>query len=241
MDQDIFLASFTHYLTAVDTSGQPLQEAAFLQQASNIEAVIGSSSSDFGNQIESNGTPYGIGITYITPEQPVILSASYLRVSEDFDSPYHGDYTVKILTLGVGYYLSDSFAAGITHTTQDTDVDFYGSDNSTAHETTLQAKYVASLSYGQYLNIEPSLSHVTGYGDATDTLGIAGDFYINRNTSIGAELSTIISDQDGTAAGIRARTFITDTASVAVAYTDNRIDDGDIKDTLLEISAALRF
>ncbi len=242
-ENDLLLANLDIFLAPVSTDNVPLAEAAFLGKASSVSVLAGYSASDYGSNAESSGYPLGAGITYVLPQQPLALHASFSRVKEDLDNPYSGDVTTKVLQLGAGYYVQDNAMVALTYAKADSDINSgSGNGDATAKTLILSGKYIADLGAGQYLNLEPSLVRQTEDGeDDVTAIAFGADFYPVPETSIGAGMSQVISDQDGTALYLTARTFIQSNTSLQLTYTNNRIDDSDIDSDSFEIAAAFRF
>ena len=234
---DLLAAQLTHYLAPVNTDGGPLAEAAFLAKASAVYVGIGNSSSDFGGGVESSGTPIGAGVTFVTPNQPLVLNAEFMRLKEELDSPYSGDFTTKSLTLGAGYYVTDRTLVALNYNKIDITGDLEGDVKS----YTLSAKHLADLGDGRALNIESALIRQSESDDDANAVAVAADFYPQPEFSVGAGVSTAIGDAEGTSLNLNARAFIRDDLSLAFTWTNNRIDDSDIDSTEFGISATARF
>lgn len=140
----------------------PLNEAAFLNRASNVSAAI--SYMDFD---VAESTTFGIGVEYFVPNTDFYVSASIGQSTieedgfEDFDTT---SYTAEVGYLPVSGLL---IAAGIAG---------YDTDDSDA---TLRAKYVTQV--GAYdMNFEGG---VVFADDEIFTLGT--DLYLDKTFSIG--------------------------------------------------------
>ncbi|WP_430462151.1 putative porin [Thalassolituus sp. LLYu03] len=238
---DVLMAQLTHYLAPVNTDGGPLAEAAFLGKASSVKIAIGHSSSDYGSGIESSGIPLAAGITFVTPDQPIVLKANYIRIKEDFESPYDGDFTNKILVLGGGYFINDRTLASFSY--KKTDITGLVHGNTKSY--TFGAKHLADLGNGQAFNMSVVLSHsVPNGGDDATSVVLAADYYPMPTFSVGASVAQAMSDDDNydaTALNLNARAFIRDDLSLAFTYTNNSIGDSDIDSTEFGISVTARF
>lgn len=236
---DLITVRYFHYLDKVNTSNGPLAEAPFLSKASSIYVGIGSSDSDYSHGLKSSGNVFGAGITYVTPDQPIVLKAKYTRLKEDLDSPYLGDFTIKASALGAGYYLNDSTMA------------FFNIDKSTAtgfltgnaKTYTFSTKHLADLGNSRALNIEAAVARNLIEDDENQTvISMIIDYYPQPSFSVGTEVSTLVSgDEDGTSLTLKANAFIRENLQLALGYSDNRIDDSDIDSTELSLSLTARF
>lgn len=236
---DLLAVQLTHYLAPVNTDGGPLAEAAFLSKASAIYVGIGNSSSDFGSGIESSGTPIGAGVTFVTPDQPLVLNAEFMRLKEELDSPYTGDFTTKSLTLGAGYYVTDRTLVALEYNK----IDITGDIEGDTKNYTLSAKHLADLGNGKAFNIDAALTRaVQDGGDDANSVALSADYYPMPTFSLGAGVAqTLSDDDDATALNLNARAFIRDDLSLAFSYTNDSIDDSDIDATEFAISVAARF
>lgn len=160
-----FALDGTFYFNPVQVKNSPLNEAAFLNRASNVSAAI--SYMDFD---VAESTTFGIGVEYFVPNTDFYVSASIGQTtieedgSEDFDTT---SYTAEVGYLPVSGLL---IAAGIV-----------GFDNDEADNTdaTLRAKYVTQV--GAYdMNFEGG---VVFADDEMFTLGT--DLYLDKTFSIG--------------------------------------------------------
>ena len=198
-----FALDGTFYFNPVQVKNSPLNEAAFLNRASNVNAAI--SYIDFD---VAESTTFGIGVEYFVPNTDFYLSAGIGQTTieedgfEDFDTT---TYTAELGYLPVSGLL---IAAGIA-----------GFDNDEADDTdaTLRAKYVTQA--GQYdINLEANAR----FGD-DNFYGIGGDLYLDKTFSVGAAYTG--SDADGVdddVFAVRAKKFFNQQVSLegSIGFAD---------------------
>ena len=200
-----FALDGTFYFNPVQVKNSPLNEAAFLNRASNVNAAI--SYIDFD---VAESTTFGIGVEYFVPNTDFYLSAGIGQTTieedgfEDFDTT---TYTAEVGYLPVPGLL---IAAGLLGYDND-----YGDDV----DPTLRAKYVTQV--GAYdMNFEGGAS----FGDI-DAYSFGADLYLDKTLSVGLGFS----DTDGKDADvftIRAKKFFTQQVSVEGAI--DFADDGNV-------------
>ena len=200
-----FALDGTFYFNPVQVKNSPLNEAAFLNRASNVNAAI--SYIDFD---VAESTTFGIGVEYFVPNTDFYLSAGIGQTTieedgfEDFDTT---TYTAEVGYLPVPGLL---IAAGLLGYDND-----YGDDV----DPTLRAKYVTQV--GAYdMNFEGGAS----FGDI-DAYSFGADLYLDKTLSVGLGFS----DTDGKDADvftIRAKKFFTQQVSLEGAI--DFADDGNV-------------
>lgn len=175
----------TYYFAPVQTKNGPLNEAGFLNRASNVNAAI-------SYDDESKDTAFGAQIEYFVPNTDFYLSAN-LGTDGDNTTTYGAE---------VGYLPVANFlvAVGIAG------VDADGGSNDT--DATLRAKYVTNFG-GYDVNLEGGLLFAD---DTAYTLG--GDVYLDKTFSVGLGYSDSGIDGDDGVFSIRAKKFFTEQISV---------------------------
>lgn len=198
----------TYYFTPVQVKNGPLNEAAFLSQASNVNGSLSYSDND-GIKV----TGINAGIEYYVPNSQFYVSGNVGSTNYDYD---HGDSTsVTGYGAEVGFLPMPNLlvAAGVAGVKD---------DNDSSTEPTLRAKYVTNLASGNAVNLEAKL----GFGD-NNTYLLGGDFYLDQTTSVGAEYSGInYKDNnvtDTNTFSIRAKKFLNQQVSVEgnIGFGDN--------------------
>ncbi|TXJ10119.1 MAG: putative porin [Acinetobacter sp.] len=175
----------TYYFAPVQTKNGPLNEAAFLNRASNIHGAL--SYDDL-----SENTAVAAGVEYFVPNSDFYLHADLGTDGEDVTT-----YAAEVGYLPVSNFL---VAVGIAGA----DVD--GGSNES--DPTLRAKYVTNLG-GFDVNLEGDLV----FGDDT-AFGLGGDVYLDKTFSVGAGYADDgVSGTDGVFS-IRAKKFFTQQVSL---------------------------
>ena len=186
-----FAVDGAYYFKPVQVRNSPLNEAAFLDRASNINADL--SNTDFD---DFDITTFNVGVEYFVPNSDFYLNGRVGLVDTDA-----GDATTY--SAEVGYLPVPGFliAAGLAGE----DVD--GGDNEV--DPTLRAKYVTQA--GQYdINLEASAR----FGD-DNFYGLGGDLYLDKTFSVGAAYTG--SDADGVdddVFAVRAKKFFNQQVSL---------------------------
>lgn len=192
---DVIELQGEYFFEAVNTAGQPLAEAAFLQKASSIWLTHAEADRD---GIDGSETSLNIGYYF----GDSIFYAGATVVSTDDDGDTEDDWG---LTVGV------TPAAGwLVTTTYMDDVDY---------ELNLQSKYVAELAGETAINFE------VGYEDGgdlpDDTVSAGLDYYFNRAVSLGVYTESA----DETATGVRGRYFFNENVSAQASFeTEDSVD-----------------
>ena len=186
-----FAVDGAYYFKPVQVRNSPLNEAAFLDRASNINADL--SNTDFD---DFDITTFNVGVEYFVPNSDFYLNGRVGLVDTDA-----GDTTTY--SAEVGYLPVPGFliAAGLAGE----DVD--GGDNEV--DPTLRAKYVTQA--GQYdINLEANAR----FGD-DNFYGLGGDLYLDKTFSVGAAYTG--SDADGVdddVFAVRAKKFFNQQVSL---------------------------
>ena len=197
-----FALDGTFYFNPVQVKNSPLNEAAFLNRASNVNAAI--SYIDFD---VAESTTFGIGVEYFVPNTDFYLSAGIGQTTDEYDG---FDFDTTNYTAELGYLPVSGLliAAGIA-----------GFDNDEADDTdaTLRAKYVTQA--GQYdINLEANAR----FGD-DNFYGLGGDLYLDKTFSVGAAYTG--SDADGVdddVFAVRAKKFFNQQVSLegSIGFAD---------------------
>lgn len=182
----------THYFSPVQIKNYPLNEAAFLNRASNINGALSyvDDSEIFGIQA---------GIEYFVPNSDFYLSGSLSHFDNDF-----GDltsYSAEAGYLPVPGLLVALGLIGISEDDADDEID-----------PTLRAKYVTQV--GTYdMNFEAGAS----FGDI-DAYNLGADLYLDKTFSVGIGYTD--SDLEGTDVfSIRAKKFFSQQFSLEGGIT----------------------
>lgn len=193
-----------YYFNPVQVKNNPLNEAAFLDRASNVNGEISYIDYDYGDI-----TSYGVGIEYFVPNTDFYASATIARSTdkedgfEDFDNT---TYTAEVGYLPIPGLLIAVGLAG------------YDNDFNDDIDPTVRAKYVTQV--GRYdMNFEGGAS----FGD-TDMYSVGTDLYLDKTFSVGLAYSGSRADgNDEDSFTIRAKKFFTQQVSLegSVDFADN--------------------
>lgn len=196
----------SYYLKPVQVRNAPLAEAAYLDRASNVNAQI-----QYDDAGATENTAYSVGGEYFVPNSDFYVSADLGR-SEVKHTLLGLSKKDKTTTYGaeVGYFVAPGLlvAAGLKG---------YDNDAKDGVDPTLRAKYVTTLQNGKDINLEAG----GAFGDL-DEYNIAGDYYIDKTLSIGADYYN--NDlADTSEFGVKARKFVNPQLSV-----EGRVGFGEI-------------
>lgn len=194
----------TYYFNPVQIKDSPLNEAAFLNRSSNINATVSYTDFDFYEE-----TTFGAGIEYFVPNTDFYVSGNIGQITEEFDG--FEDFDTTVYSAEVGYLPITGLliAAGIA-----------GFDNDATDDVdpTLRAKYVTQV--GAYdMNFEGGAT----FGD-DNIYNLGTDLYLDKTLSVGLGYSG--SDADGVdddVFTIRAKKFLTQQVSLEgnIAFADD--------------------
>ncbi|OTG64225.1 putative porin [Acinetobacter silvestris] len=194
----------TYYFNPVQVKDAPLNEAGFLNRASNVKANVAYSDND-----DLKITTFGGGVEYFVPNTDFYASAGIQHAKAEFH-----DFDTKTTSYNaeVGYLPVPGLliAAGIVG------VDQKDGDNNV--DPAIRAKYVTKV--GQYdMNFEAA----TSFGDV-DYYNLGADLYLDKTFSVGAGYSGTNGDlNDEDVFSIRAKKFFNQQVSLegSVGFGDN--------------------
>ena len=215
-DTHSFGVDGTYYFKPVQTRNAPLNEAAFLDRASNASAKI-----DYADNSGVKNTFYGAGVEAFIPNSDFYVSADLGRNELKVKNTSINN---KVTTYGaeVGYLPAPGLLVAVGVKGYDAKNGKDGAD------PTLRAKYVTQV--GQHdVNLEAG----GAFGDL-DEYNIRGDYYLDKTLSVGVDYyNNDLADQDEW--GINAKKFFNQNVSV-----EGRIGLGDSYNTY-GLRAAYRF
>lgn len=161
----------TYYLKPVEVKNLPLNEAAFLNRVSNINAKVSHSDHE-ASWYEWDSTDYHLGFEYFMPNSNFYANANLGYSKEDDDWNY--DYSETRYSAELGYLATPGLLLAIGAAGYDGDYDYNELD------PTFRVKYVTQA--GKYdVNFE---AKVTGGEDTSFNVGT--DVYLDKTLSIGA-------------------------------------------------------
>lgn len=208
-----FAIDGTYYFNPVQVKNSPLNEAAFLNRASNINAAVSYIDYDLFDV-----TTFNVGVEYFVPNSDFYVSGNIGQSSTD--TPI-GDDDTTIYSAELGYLLVPGLLLAVGLAGYDNDA---GDDV----DPTLRAKYVTQV--GQYdMNFEGGAS----FGDL-DAYSLGADLYLDKTFSVGLGYSD--SDIDNSDVfTIRAKKFFNQQVSL-----EGSIDFAD-EGNIFGVRGAYRF
>ena len=186
-----FALDGTFYFNPVQVKDSPLNEAAFLDRASNINAAI--SYMDFD---VAESTTFGIGVEYFVTNTDFYVSAGIGQTTVEFDGLE--DFDTTSYTAEVGYLPVSGLliAAGIVG---------FDSDEADDTDATLRAKYVTQI--GAYdMNFEGGVV----FADE-EAFALGTDLYLDKTFSVGLGYTD---DGEDDSFQIRAKKFFNQQVSL---------------------------
>ena len=208
-----FAIDGTYYFNPVQVKNSPLNEAAFLNRASNINAAVSYIDYDLFDV-----TTFNVGVEYFVPNSDFYVSGNIGQSSTD--TPI-GDDDTTIYSAELGYLPVPGLLLAVGLAGYDNDA---GDDV----DPTLRAKYVTQV--GQYdMNFEGGAS----FGDL-DAYSLGADLYLDKTFSVGLGYSD--SDIDNSDVfTIRAKKFFNQQVSL-----EGSIDFAD-EGNIFGVRGAYRF
>ncbi|OTG85010.1 putative porin [Acinetobacter sp. ANC 4648] len=207
----------TYYFNPVQTRNVPLNEAAFLDRASNVKAQV-----NYGNNNDVKNTEYAVGAEYFVPNSDFYLSGDVGRNERKVDNT-NIDLKVTTYAAEVGYLPAPGLliAAGVKGYDAK-----HGDDGA---DPTIRAKYVTTLGNGKDINLEAGAA----FGDL-DEYRVRGDYYLDKTLSVGADYyNNGLTDHDEF--GLSAKKFLNQQVSL-----EGRVGFGN-DDNTYGVRAAYRF
>lgn len=198
-----FALDGTYYFNPVQVKDHPLNEAAFLNRASNIHGAFSYADND-GYEVIG----IGAGIEYFVPNSDFYLSAGLGHTSEKEDGSEDFDnltYTAEVGYLPIPGLLLAVGLAG------------YDNDVSDDVDPTLRAKYVTQV--GQFdMNFEAAAQ----FGDDVNGYGLGADLYLDKTFSVGLGYAGSDADDSDDVFTLRAKKFFTPQISLegSVSFPD---------------------
>mgnify|MGYP003588270202 CR=1 FL=1 len=206
----------TYYFNPVQTRNAPLNEAAFLDRASNVKAQA-----NYGKNSGVKNTEYGVGAEYYVPNSDFYLSGDVARSEYTVD---HTNIDSKVTTYAaeVGYLPAPGLLVALGVKGYDAKHGDNGAD------PTIRAKYVTQM--GQH---DVNLEAYGAFGDL-DEYRVRGDYYLDKTLSVGADYyNNDLTNRDEF--GLSAKKFLNQQVSV-----EGRVGFGDDYNTY-GVRAGYRF
>lgn len=222
-DTHNFAVDGTYYFKPVQTRNSPLNEAAFLDRASNVNASF-----HYGDNKGTKDTDFNAGVEYFVPNSDFYVSG---RAGRDETKVNKADFKNRVTTYGaeVGYLPAPGLllAIGVTGYEAKTDTNNHRVKTDGA-DPTVRAKYVTQVG-----NFDMNFEAAGAFGDL-DEYSVRSDLYLDKTLSVGVDYY----NNDLTKAdewGISAKKFFNQNVSL-----EGRAGFGD-NDNNYSVRAAYRF
>lgn len=193
----------TYYFAPVQAKNNPLNEAAFLNRASNVSASLG-----YGDNSDIDMTTLNANLEYFLPTTAFYLSAGihHQEVDSTIGNADKTGYKAEIGYLPASGLLVALGLVGISEEDADDEID-----------PTLRAKYVT-----QVVGYDMNFKAVTSFGD-TDYYNIGTDIYLDKTFSVGTSYASDLDSISDDEWSLRAKKFFTQQISVegSVAFGDD--------------------
>lgn len=192
----------TFYFKPVTVGNAPLNEAAFLSRASNINATAGYADND-----NTSRTELGAGIEYFVPNSNFYthVGVEYNREKVELSGASNLTDRDTTITGEIGYLPLPGLlvSAGVAHVKTETETALASTDSSDTSPL-LRAKYVTKVG-GYNMNFEGRGI----FGNDTKKYNLGTDFYLDQTLSIGATYENIDGKgtNDNDKFGINAKKF----------------------------------
>ncbi|QIO04631.1 putative porin [Acinetobacter shaoyimingii] len=160
----------TYYLKSVELKNSPLNEAAFLERASNFNAKI--SHSDLFGELETDS--FNLGLEYFAPNSNFYINANLGHAQLDVvsDKVKFNNYAVEVGYQPINGLLVAAGLAGVNFNVNN-------GPRLSKNDPTLRAKYVTTA--GKYdVNVEAKAL----FADKT-AYGVGADLYLDKTLSVG--------------------------------------------------------
>jgi hypothetical protein len=219
-DTDVWGLSGTYYLENVDTSKGPLNEAAFLDHASNVSLEFSDGEIDISNGDDEDGQTYSFDSRYVAEGPGWKLSGWLVDLGYERSEP--GDAEIDTWGLGIGKYITPNTTLVLGYENASInnggDVDRWGVD---------LEHFFAFDNGGIKARVSGGKTVVSGEDDPT-TWTLGGTWYIGNNWGIAADFKKDDAsgfEVDHYALGVQW--FITESFAVDLTYENTEPDDID--------------
>lgn len=193
----------TYYFSPIQVKNNPLNEAAFLNRASNMSSSLGYEDND---DIEI--THLHASLEYFVTTTDFYLSAgmNHLEVDSTIGKGDATTYSAEVGYLPASGLLVAIGLIGISEDNADDEID-----------PTLRAKYVTQVT-GYDMNFEAA----TSFGD-TDYYNVGADLYLDKTFSVGTSYSSDLDHISDDEWSIRTKKFFNQQVSLegSVAFGDD--------------------
>ncbi|CAA0125253.1 Uncharacterised protein [Halioglobus japonicus] len=235
IDENIGQLYGTWYMETVDTSKGPLNEAAFLDHASNITVFATDGQVDLSslnsNLDDEDGQTYGFESRYVAEGPGWKLSGWLMQVGyeyADFDS------TVDTYHIGIGKYVTPNTTLVVDYQSIDVDANNGGSTSTDGYSADVE-HFFAFGNGGLKVNAGGGKIVVSG-ADDVESYNIGGMWYLTNNLGFGAGYQNTSQDSyEINSWNIEANWFITESFAMDLSYGQNDFDDIDLVQGKLEL------
>lgn len=222
IDENIGGLYGTWYMENVDTSKGPLNEAAFLDHASNItifgrdgEVDLGSLDRDLDDQ---DGHSYGIDMRYVAEGPGWKLSGWLMDLGYEYQEL--GDSDIDFYHVGIGKYLTPNTTLVLDYQT----INVNNGGDTDGYSVDLD-HFFAFSNGGLKVNVNAG-KVVVSDADDVEIYGIGGTWYLNNNLGFGAGYQN--ASQNGyevNSWAVNANWFITESFALDLSYGQDQYDD----------------
>lgn len=244
------------YLNPISYTKGPYAEAAFFDRSPSLALAYGTEDVDlaFPGQtvpIALDGDLMIAGFNYMDNSHP--FAFGLLTSSIDVDTSLFGTtikFSIDTTSYSVGYFLNDHSVIALSKKNEEIKVRAGGSALTLGERNTLSVDYktVNSLGGDRFANLEVSVASIKS-DDDPDTLkntefGIAGDYYMDRMSGIGASVIYNSGDDlgdEGYTIELRGRKFVNKLTSLELSYEKFSGDEPDNEETIIAVLASFRF
>ena len=231
VDANASIFNGKYYFNAIDNTKGPLAEAGFLTKSSEVSLKYGTASREYS----ANDRTWGIAGRYVS-DDGVIVGVNYINAGyNDIDTEYNQGYNTETILdsgyLEVGKYLTDYSSLTLSYSTNqnDDEGDQYRSNTIAVRynhlfsmEGDTSIKLTAKYGYTSFDDyVEEYDDYVEEYdGGHTNIFDVNGDYYFNRQLSVGLGLSTYKTGNSETVIKYKLSSnyYINDNISVYASY-----------------------
>ena len=220
-------------LDPVSYKNGPYAEASFFDRHSSFIVGLGMQEFEIG-AVDIDGTATALAFEFAQPDSPFVLGASYTSLdAEETVAGIFLDFEVAELVISAGFHLNEHSRVTLSFT--DSELDIYApalSLGGTIESDTVGVGYksVLTLAGSNYVNVEAGYSQTDTEGFDSDEIRFGADYYLNKMTSIGAELAFLSSDdstEEGEEITIRFRHFADKFTSFGIEFQNFKADVAD--------------
>ena len=220
MELNNYFVAGTYHLKPVLLADHPWNEAAVLEHSTFVQAGLDFADFEVG-PFSADGPLFRVGGTYAEKDNPIAAQLNMQIGTLDGDAGI--DVDLMSVNGRCGYWLKPNAIVGGQITLDKTEA---GSLDIDSLGFGAFGKIVHSLGEGRSVNAEAHLDLVSvddGVSDEDNVeFGVAGDFYITKQYSVGAFVDFSFGDapsDEGTTLGLRGTAWITPQFSVNAALS----------------------